>query len=93
MAQAGAHKLIITGYLYIILLSSPCSHIFDINNAQHKASIKKALAAGKPVPAEVLADYPDLKPKAEAKPKTVAAILKKKAGGQTTDQALEEFPW
>jgi uncharacterized protein (DUF433 family) len=30
---------------------------------RHKRSVREALAAGKPVPAEVLADYPDLKPK------------------------------
>lgn len=40
---------------------------------QHRIAVKQALAEGKSVPAEVLADYPDLvpKPKDEAKDKTV----------------------
>lgn len=44
---------------------------------KHKAAIQKALAEGNPVPAEVLADYPDLKPKTETpKPKTEAPKAK-----------------
>lgn len=35
---------------------------------QHEYEIRKALAAGQPVPAEVLADYPDLAPKGQAAP-------------------------
>ena len=33
-----------------------------IIEARHKVAVERALAAGKPVPAEVLADYPDLNP-------------------------------
>jgi len=35
--------------------------------SHHKQLIEKALSEGKPVPPEVLADYPDLAPKAEVK--------------------------
>ena len=40
--------------------------IFDKVEAGHKFIIKQALAEGKPVPAEVLKDYPDFEPKAKA---------------------------
>lgn len=36
---------------------------FASNAAKHKIAVEKALSEGKPVPAEVLADYPDLKEK------------------------------
>lgn len=40
-----------------------------INPIQHEEAIREALREGKPVPAEVLADYPDLTPKQPAKQK------------------------
>lgn len=40
---------------------------FAANDAQrHREAVKRRLAAGKPVPPEVLADYPDLAPKSSA---------------------------
>lgn len=39
----------------------------------HKFYVKEALAAGKPVPPEVLADYPDLASKAHAQPQNASA--------------------
>lgn len=36
------------------------SKAFDDADAKHRDAVKKALAAGKPVPANVLAEYPDL---------------------------------
>ena len=35
-------------------------HVIDQWDAEHKAIIEQALAEGQSVPAEVLADYPDL---------------------------------
>lgn len=54
-----------------------------------RAEVKQALKAGKPVPPEVLADYPDLKPPApvEAKPTDVAAPAKAE-GRQSPSQDL-----
>ena len=43
------------------------------HDARHKLAVAAALAAGKPVPPEVLADYPDLAPKAPAAPATPKA--------------------
>ena len=40
----------------------------DFKAGVHERAVKKALSEGKPVPAEVLADYPDLKPPAVEKP-------------------------
>jgi hypothetical protein len=48
---------------------SPNSTLYSSQDAamrDHAYEVKEALAAGKPVPAEVLADYPDLKSKADA---------------------------
>lgn len=50
----------------------------------HRWDVEKALREGKPVPAEVLADYPDLKPKAEApkpEPKSQTPEAGKKVEG------------
>ena len=38
------------------------AHEAEYGNAAHRGHVEAALAAGKPVPPEVLADYPDLKP-------------------------------
>lgn len=48
----------------------------------HEAIVKKALAEGKPVPPEVLADYPDLKPKGV---KPDATIQKEQVQGTRTN--------
>lgn len=54
--------------------------------SEHRQDITNALAAGKPVPAEVLAEYPDLKPKAAFKPEGVPGeqmgLFDQDAGGQ-----------
>ena len=39
------------------------SKAYDAADASHRAAVARALSEGKPVPAEVLADYPDLAPK------------------------------
>lgn len=39
----------------------------ELNKSEHRAAIEMALALGKPVPAEVLKDYPDLAPKTSIK--------------------------
>lgn len=49
----------------------------DQSNKAHRSAVEQALASGKPVPAEVLADYPDLAPKqkAEVKEATSTKVL------------------
>ena len=47
----------------------------------HRVAVQQALAEGKPVPEEVLKDYPDLQkpaPKAEGKVEAAGAILEQK---------------
>ena len=43
-------------------------YVGSAESSQHKDSVVKALLEGKPVPPEVLADYPDLKPSPSSKP-------------------------
>jgi hypothetical protein len=62
------------------------------DDVDHRAAVESALAAGKPVPAEVLADYPDLAPKAKAdpapeSPEPWAADVKKAQSFQSFDEA------
>lgn len=40
--------------------------VYRVTTADHRASVARALSEGKPVPAEVLAEYPDLKSPSEA---------------------------
>lgn len=44
----------------------------SVGRATHEGYVKRALEAGKPVPPEVLADYPDLKPAPKAEPAPAA---------------------
>ena len=65
-------------------------------NKQHRAAVEAALATGKPVPLEVLKDYPDLAAKYGGEGATVAAHTEKPTystdkpeGGATVDDVLE----
>lgn len=66
--------------------------------SNHRYDVREALGKGKPVPANVLADYPDLAKTPEAKPETVEpefyhdgrpAIELSKSGGQVKIQYLD----
>jgi len=52
--------------------------------AQHKAEVQKALSEGKPVPPEVLADYPDLAAKQQPAPAPARV--------PTLDEAEQKYP-
>jgi hypothetical protein len=68
---------------------------------RHRETVEAALAAGKPVPAEVLADYPDLARKPEAAKETSKVERKKESGPailgmseaahKTSNSAREEY--
>lgn len=47
---------------------------WEVESNTHKVVILKALSEGKPVPAEVLADYPDLQPQEPTQQNTVAQV-------------------
>ncbi len=68
------------------ILNKPLNVELTIKDKPHKAIIEKALSEGKPVPAEVLAEYPDLAPVAKpeaakvekvepTKPKDISPIV------------------
>lgn len=65
---------------------------FDIPNTPHKQAVRNALAAGKPVPAEVLADYPDLAPKAATAPAVQQPTQTPAAIGDTAPSAPLSVP-
>lgn len=48
------------------ILRRPDDEVRRDESERHRQAVESTLAAGKPVPPEVLADYPDLKPKAPA---------------------------
>lgn len=58
----------------------------------HTNAVRKALAEGKPVPPEVLADYPDLKPKAKAEPGAERARAETEIRDSFGDQATAVMP-
>lgn len=68
-----------------IIASPNRSGIASGLNFDHKQAVKRALAEGKPVPPEVLAEYPDLKP-AEPRPKTGPGMF----GGTTVQNMYEK---
>lgn len=47
-------------------LTAPQATIWGLRLTKHEKLVQQALSEGKPVPKEVLADYPDLKEKVEA---------------------------
>ncbi len=49
-------------YYAASILNKPLNVSLEIKDKPHKAIVEKALSEGKPVPAEVLATYPDLAP-------------------------------
>jgi len=63
------------------ILGKPLKVNVEIKDKPHRAIVQKALSEGKPVPKEVLAEYPDLKPKeAPSAKETVTATEKPKPG-------------
>lgn len=57
------------------------SQQYDNFKARHRAAVESALASSKPVPPEVLADYPDLAPKAPAAQNSTADLTAGHTGG------------
>ncbi len=64
--------------------------VSDINiiDKPHKAIVEKALSEGKPVPAEVLKDYPDLKPQAVTPKVPLPKVEPVKPVGETAESLL-----
>lgn len=68
--------------------SKPGEHMLNLEVA-HRAAIRQALREGKPVPSEVLADYPDLSPQPPVSPASKTEAVSKpttpeRAGASTT---------
>lgn len=97
-----AIKMLNKYYIERGLSDTQVSKLSEYKAIKHSYHIQQALSEGKQVPEEVLADYPELKPKKEkvkitdvtpkgygpAKAETTSTIYDK-LKGETTDQAIE----
>lgn len=74
-------------------LREPSGKIIE-TDLTHQSAVKKALAEGKPVPSEVLAEYPDLKPQqtsiGQAPAQAEAPLPKKETAAEKRSRELRE---